>query len=459
MHKLTAPLRALIAHAFTRWDRIGIAFSSTGLDLVADDRLRSALEAMSLTERNEVSIVLRELEWRMSELERTLQIRSELFAPADARHVNDLIEESRQPSLVASMMAAASYRSARRQRDHEAAAAPRRRDAADAAVVALDDLAHQREPEPDAAGALRVARQAEERLEDAFAVRLGHARAVVRHADLHARRALVLEVDADLAAAVATRVLQQVAQRAPQQAFLAVHGRGRALDLRVDARALLHGQREQVDVLEVRGLGRGLEAAGEQHLVDEAVELGDVGVDLGAQVLALGLGHRRVAQQRGGHLQARQRRTQLVAGVGQQALVGAHQRLDALGRVVEAVGQRGDLVAAFDLDAAIERALAERDDAALERLEPARQPAHERVGTHRDREEQHATSASRLRPGDTPRGTTPGEQERRRPVAVVGQRSAAPKLPMSSSGGADGRPAAAAACWAASRTASGRRRA
>ena len=34
MPKFSAPLRALVAHAFTRWDRIGIAFSSTGLDLV-----------------------------------------------------------------------------------------------------------------------------------------------------------------------------------------------------------------------------------------------------------------------------------------------------------------------------------------------------------------------------------------------------------------------------------------
>ena len=62
---------------------------------------------MSSTELNEVGLVLRELEWRMSELERALQIRSELFSPADARHVNNLIEEARQPMLLASMAAAA----------------------------------------------------------------------------------------------------------------------------------------------------------------------------------------------------------------------------------------------------------------------------------------------------------------------------------------------------------------
>jgi hypothetical protein len=102
-----APLRALIAHAGTRWDRIGIAFSSTGLDLVADERLHAVLGAMSPSELHEVGIVVRELEWRMGELERALQIRSEQFNPGDAQRVHDLIEQARQPMLLASMAAAA----------------------------------------------------------------------------------------------------------------------------------------------------------------------------------------------------------------------------------------------------------------------------------------------------------------------------------------------------------------
>jgi len=65
------------------------------------------LSAMAASELDEVGIVLRELEWRISELERALQIRSELFAPADARRVQQLIEETRQPMLLASMAAAA----------------------------------------------------------------------------------------------------------------------------------------------------------------------------------------------------------------------------------------------------------------------------------------------------------------------------------------------------------------
>ena len=105
--RFSAPLRALVEHAFMRWDRIGIAFSSTGLDLVSDDHLHMALAAMSASELHEAEIVLRELEWRVGELERALQIRSEHFSPADARRVNDLIDEARQPMLLASMAAAA----------------------------------------------------------------------------------------------------------------------------------------------------------------------------------------------------------------------------------------------------------------------------------------------------------------------------------------------------------------
>jgi len=107
MATFAAPLRSLLDHAFARWDRIGIALSSTGLDLVADERLHAVLSAMPPPELDEVGIVLRELEWRVVELERTLQIRSELFAPGDAQRVQALIEDARQPMLLASMAAAA----------------------------------------------------------------------------------------------------------------------------------------------------------------------------------------------------------------------------------------------------------------------------------------------------------------------------------------------------------------
>ncbi len=107
MGSFGAPVRALVAHAFTRWDRIGIAFSSTGLDLLSDERLHAVLATMETTERHEVAIVVRELEWRMGELERALQIRSEQFGPADARRVDELLEQARQPMLQARQAAAA----------------------------------------------------------------------------------------------------------------------------------------------------------------------------------------------------------------------------------------------------------------------------------------------------------------------------------------------------------------
>jgi len=107
MARYSAPLRALVAHAFTRWDRIGIALSSTGLDLVDDDELYSVLDTMGADDLDEVGIVLRELEWRVGELERALQIRSEQFNPDDARRVHEMIDDARQPMLLASMAAAA----------------------------------------------------------------------------------------------------------------------------------------------------------------------------------------------------------------------------------------------------------------------------------------------------------------------------------------------------------------
>jgi hypothetical protein len=107
LERFAAPLQSLLVHAFRRWERIHIAFSSTGLDLVADDRLHDALDGMSDAELAEAGLVLRELQWRIVELERQLMIRSELFSPQDAARVHDLIEQAKQPALLAGMAAAA----------------------------------------------------------------------------------------------------------------------------------------------------------------------------------------------------------------------------------------------------------------------------------------------------------------------------------------------------------------
>ena len=60
-----------------------------------------------------------------------------------------------------------------------------------------------------------------------------------------------------------------------------------------------------------------------------------------------------------------------------------------LGRVVEARGQRGNLVLAFDRDARREVALAELLDPGLEPLQPAREPPRHRPGSDRNRDCQH----------------------------------------------------------------------
>ncbi len=107
MARFAEPLFSLVSHAFARLERIGIAFSSTGLDLCAENRLEATLAAMSGPELVEVGIVQRELQWRLNELERQLMIRSELFSPGEARRVKDYIDETKQSLVTAAMTATA----------------------------------------------------------------------------------------------------------------------------------------------------------------------------------------------------------------------------------------------------------------------------------------------------------------------------------------------------------------
>jgi hypothetical protein len=132
--------------------------------------------------------------------------------------------------------------------DHETAAAPLASLAAHAAAVTRGDLLDEGEPEADAAGLLGMARQAKERLEDALAHRLGDAGAAIADLDedevVPAHRD-VAEADLDLAAAVALRVLEQVADGAAQQPLVAVDvDAAGAFDVGADACRLLGGDRE-----------------------------------------------------------------------------------------------------------------------------------------------------------------------------------------------------------------------
>ncbi len=155
--------------------------------------------------------------------------------------------------------------------------------------------------------------------------------------------------------------------------------------------ALLGRQREQVDRVVALQRCTGLQPAGQQHLLDQRIEFADVGVDLLPQAFALRARQtgRCVLQHRHRHLQPRQRRAQLVAGVGQQALLGTQQGLDARCGAVEAGAQRGHFVAPVFGHTMVQRAGTKGLDALLQRVEPARQAPHHRPGAGGNGRKQH----------------------------------------------------------------------
>ena len=101
------------------------------------------------------------------------------------------------------------------------------------------DLAHECEPQPDAAGALARAREPVERLEDPLALGFRHARAAVAAAEQRAPARALPDRNVDRrTAAVAPCVLEQVADHPAQQARIPFHPRRLALEHRIDAHGL-----------------------------------------------------------------------------------------------------------------------------------------------------------------------------------------------------------------------------
>ena len=138
----------------------------------------------------------------------------------------------------------------------------------------------------------------------------------------------------------------------------------------------------------------------QQDLLDQLVKLLDVALDSGAQ--------RRVAVLRlqlHCHADAGKRRAQLVGGSGEGVALCVHQRLDTLGRAVEAARQRGDLVLALHIDPGAEIAGAQRLDPGLQPLESPREATGERPGTDGDGEREDGEGgeeADRRHAGETP---------------------------------------------------------
>ncbi|MEK8034449.1 HD domain-containing phosphohydrolase [Ideonella sp. DXS29W] len=87
----SAPLQTLLQHALERCHRICMAFSSTGLDSHRPEQLTAELADLDRTVQLEVSLVLRELQWRLWELQREMALRSEQLAPGDSAVVKQFI--------------------------------------------------------------------------------------------------------------------------------------------------------------------------------------------------------------------------------------------------------------------------------------------------------------------------------------------------------------------------------
>ena len=265
---------------------------------------------------------------------------------------------------------------------------PAARQAARIAAMTARDLAYQTEPEPHAPVVVQIlspAFAAIEGLEDALALGLRHAGPAVKHAE-QGVAALYLQLDEDRAARRVVRgIVEQVANQAGEQPAFALHRRGTAGEVGPGTRGLLGAERLQVDSLQVRGPLQGAEAARQQDLLDQLVEILDVALDALAQ--------RRIAvlrQQLHGHADTGEGGAQLVRRGGEGIALRLDQRLNALRRLVEAARQRRDLVLAFDIDPGGEIARAQGLDSGLQALQPAREAAGERPGADGDGERQDA---------------------------------------------------------------------
>ena len=199
---------------------------------------------------------------------------------------------------------------------------------------------------------------------------------------------------------VTRRVVEQVADQAGEQPALALHRCGIAGEVGSGARGLLGGESLQVDRLQVPGPLQSTESAGQQDLLDQPVELLDIALDTRPEC-----GVAVLRQQLDGHADSRQRRAQLVGGGGERVALRLDEGLDALGRTVEAAGERGDLVLALDLDPGGEIARAQRLDPHLQPFKPPREPAGQRPGADGDGEREQGEGreeADRRRVGQFP---------------------------------------------------------
>lgn len=96
IHRGSPALRDLMTHVTERCLRIRSAFSSTGLDTHGIEALREHLAAVEPAVRFEVTIVLREIDWRLREVKRETRLRLERLPPSEAQLVLGLIGQSKE---------------------------------------------------------------------------------------------------------------------------------------------------------------------------------------------------------------------------------------------------------------------------------------------------------------------------------------------------------------------------
>ncbi|RZJ13259.1 MAG: HD domain-containing protein [Rubrivivax sp.] len=94
-------LRALLDHALARGERIRVSLASTGLESCSPEETLSRLQTMDGPARLEVTLVVRELQWRLGELERQVTIRSEQLAGSDAARVRALLSPTPKAEVAA----------------------------------------------------------------------------------------------------------------------------------------------------------------------------------------------------------------------------------------------------------------------------------------------------------------------------------------------------------------------
>jgi len=220
----------------------------------------------------------------------------------------------------------------------------------DRAAVRIRDLAHDREPETGAGQRPRV-RGAVEAVEDVLAVLGRDARAVVAHDQI-----AVLEdhVDGRAFAAPLAGVLEQVPDRPLEPFRISLDDRrldpGRPGELREARACSMHGvldelvQVHRCPLLARIVAARELEQAGDQiaHLVRLPLEVGE---ETAARVRIEAL---LLLQHLDVRLHARQRRTQLVRGVGDESALCVERLLERREHCVERAAEPRQLVAAAD---------------------------------------------------------------------------------------------------------------